>query len=259
MIGDGKTNEIAMYELGTSQVQAGGGLLDQIAREKLLTARGVYGFFPANSSGDNVELRGDTPVTFHFLRQQMEKPDGQPNLCLADFIAPAGVGQDYIGAFAVTAGLGADKLTKQFKACNDNYNAILAEALADRLAEAFAEYLHRRVRAEWGYGKNETLTIEQLIEEQYRGIRPAAGYPACPDHTEKCDPVATARCRKKHRHQADRKRRHVARQQRQRPLLCPSPEQILRRGQAGPRPDPRLPSPQSHGTCAPWKNGSAPI
>jgi 5-methyltetrahydrofolate--homocysteine methyltransferase len=122
---------------------------------------------------------------FHFLRQQMEKSDGQPNLCLADFIAPAEAGPDYIGAFAVTAGIGADELVKRFKACHDDYNAILAEALADRLAEAFAEFLHRQVRAEWGYGKNENLTVEQLIEEEYRGIRPAAGYPACPDHTEK--------------------------------------------------------------------------
>jgi 5-methyltetrahydrofolate--homocysteine methyltransferase len=160
-------------------------LLDRIVREKLLTARGVYGFFPANSSGDDVELRGASHASFHFLRQQMEKPDGQPNLCLADFIAPAAAGTDYLGAFAVTAGIGADELTRQFKACHDDYNAILAEALADRLAEAFAEHLHRRVRAEWGYGKNENLTIEQLIEEQYRGIRPAAGYPACPDHSEK--------------------------------------------------------------------------
>jgi 5-methyltetrahydrofolate--homocysteine methyltransferase len=119
---------------------------------------------------------------FHFLRQQIEKSEDQPNLCLADFVAPA---NDYIGAFAVTAGLGVDELAAQFKAQNDDYNAIMTEALADRLAEAFAEYLHKRVRAEWGYGKNETLTTEQLIEEQYRGIRPAAGYPACPDHTEK--------------------------------------------------------------------------
>jgi 5-methyltetrahydrofolate--homocysteine methyltransferase len=165
-------------------------LLDRIAREKLLTARGVYGFFPANSAGDDVEVqagaaRAPAPATFHFLRQQIEKPDGQPNLCLADFIAPREAGQDYLGAFAVTAGLGADELARQFKAGHDDYNAILAQALADRLAEAFAEYLHRRVRAEWGYGKDENLTVEQLIEEQYRGIRPAAGYPACPDHTEK--------------------------------------------------------------------------
>ncbi len=164
-------------------------LLDRIVSEKLLTARGVYGFFPANSTGDDVELYADARspralATFHFLRQQMEKPDGQPNLCLADFIAPA-AGPDYLGAFAVTAGLGVDELARQFKAGHDDYNAIMAEALADRLAEAFAEYLHQRVRAEWGYGKTENLTIEQLIDEQYRGIRPAAGYPACPDHTEK--------------------------------------------------------------------------
>jgi 5-methyltetrahydrofolate--homocysteine methyltransferase len=162
-------------------------LLQRIVHEKLLKARGVYGFFPAQSVGDDVELfAGDArrPVlaVFHFLRQQIEKPEGQPNLCLADFVAPVG---DYIGAFAVTAGLGVDALAKEFKAQNDDYNAIMTEALADRLAEAFAEYLHKRVRAEWGFGKNENLAIEQLIEEEYRGIRPAAGYPACPDHTEK--------------------------------------------------------------------------
>ncbi len=165
-------------------------LLDRIVREKLLTARGVYGFFPANSAGDDVEVfsgpsRDSALAAFHFLRQQMDKPAGQPNLCLADFIAPREAGPDYLGLFAVTAGLGADELARQFKAGHDDYNAILTAALADRLAEAFAEYLHRRVRAEWGYGKNENLTVEQLIDEQYRGIRPAAGYPACPDHSEK--------------------------------------------------------------------------
>jgi 5-methyltetrahydrofolate--homocysteine methyltransferase len=162
-------------------------LLQRIVSEKLLKARGVYGFFPAQSVGDDVELfvgdsRRQVLTVFHFLRQQVVKTEGQPNLCLADFVAPA---NDYIGAFAVTAGLGVDELAKEFKAQNDDYNAIMTEALADRLAEAFAEYLHKRVRAEWGYGQNETLTTEQLIEEQYRGIRPAAGYPACPDHTEK--------------------------------------------------------------------------
>jgi 5-methyltetrahydrofolate--homocysteine methyltransferase len=158
-------------------------LLQRIVNEKLLTARGVYGFFPAQSAGDDVILRHNGgSSTLHFLRQQIEKPDGQPNYCLADFVAGA---NDFIGGFAVTTGIGADDLVKQFKAENDDYNAIMAEALADRLAEAFAEYLHKRARIEWGYGKAENLSAEQLIDEQYRGIRPAAGYPACPDHTEK--------------------------------------------------------------------------
>jgi 5-methyltetrahydrofolate--homocysteine methyltransferase len=166
-------------------------LLEQIVNKNLLTAQGVYGFFPANSIGDDVVLftdpsRQQALATFRFLRQQIEKTDGQPNWSLADFVAPKSASRaDYIGAFAVTSGIGADELVKKFKADHDDYNAIMTEALADRLAEAFAEYLHRRVRLEWGYGKNEKLTIEQLIDEQYRGIRPAAGYPACPDHTEK--------------------------------------------------------------------------
>jgi 5-methyltetrahydrofolate--homocysteine methyltransferase len=162
-------------------------LLQRIVNKNLLQARGVYGFFPAQSTGDDVELFADGArhkvlAVFHFLRQQMEKPEGQPNLCLADFIAPT---HDYIGAFAVTSGWGVEELAREFKAQNDDYNAIMTEALADRLAEAFAEYLHKRVREEWGFGRTENLTAEQMIEEQYRGIRPAAGYPACPDHTEK--------------------------------------------------------------------------
>jgi 5-methyltetrahydrofolate--homocysteine methyltransferase len=176
-------------------------LLEKISKEKWLRLRGIYGFFPANSVGDDVELYTDEWRTsvltkFHFLRQQMEKPAGQPSLCLADFIAPKNTTQrdphyqepqfpDYIGAFAVTAGIGSDEHVKKFKADHDDYQAILLESLADRLAEAFAEYLHKKVRVEWGYGKKEVLTTEQLIEEEYRGIRPAAGYPACPDHTEK--------------------------------------------------------------------------
>jgi 5-methyltetrahydrofolate--homocysteine methyltransferase len=126
---------------------------------------------------------------FHFLRQQTVKPDGQPCRSLADFVAPR-VGRrarlpDHLGAFAVTAGHGVDELVQKYRRDHDDYSAIMAEALADRLAEAFAEFLHRRVRMEWGYGAGERLTPEQLIDEEYRGIRPAAGYPACPDHTEK--------------------------------------------------------------------------
>ncbi len=164
-------------------------LLEKIVSEKLLQPSGIYGFFPANRAGDDVELYTDTSrskalTTFHFLRQQIAKEDGTPNWCLADFVAPKGA-PDYLGAFAVTTGHGLGELVKKFKADHDDYNAIMAEALADRLAEAFAEWLHRRVRREWGYGTHENLSQEDLIEEKYRGIRPAAGYPACPDHTEK--------------------------------------------------------------------------
>ncbi len=166
-------------------------LLDRIVREKLLTARGVYAIWPANSVADDVEIYADEVrterlTTFHFLRQQMQKPAGQWNHCLADFVAPKETGlADYIGAFAVTAGIGADELAKKFQADHDDYNAILTKALADRLAEAFAEYLHQQARIAWGFGGNEKLSHEELIRERYRGIRPAAGYPASPDHTEK--------------------------------------------------------------------------
>jgi 5-methyltetrahydrofolate--homocysteine methyltransferase len=166
-------------------------LLGRIVREKLLTARAVYGFFPANSVGDDIELyrdetRREVLTKFHTLRQQMDKPGGQFNEALADFIAPkAGGLADYLGAFAVSTGHGTDELAKQFEADHDDYNSIMVKALADRLAEAFAECLHQRARADWGYGAAEKLTHEELIREKYRGIRPAAGYPACPDHTEK--------------------------------------------------------------------------
>jgi 5-methyltetrahydrofolate--homocysteine methyltransferase len=166
-------------------------LLNRIVREKLLKARGVYGFFPANAVGDDVEVyadasRSEVLTTLHFLRQQAEKREGEPNKSLSDFIAPKETGlPDYIGGFAVTAGIGAEELVLRFKAEHDDYNAIMAAALADRLAEAFAEYLHARARREWGYGADENLTPEDLIRERYRGIRPAPGYPACPDHTEK--------------------------------------------------------------------------
>jgi len=164
-------------------------LLQRIISEKLLTPRCVYGIFPANSIGDDVELytnadRTQVLTTLHFLRQQIIKDDGSPNLCLADYIAPKGL-PDFIGGFAVTSGHGLKELVEKFKADHDDYNAIMAEALADRLAEAFAEFLHKQVRTAWGFGENENLSTEDLIEEKYRGIRPAAGYPACPDHTEK--------------------------------------------------------------------------
>jgi 5-methyltetrahydrofolate--homocysteine methyltransferase len=172
----------------------GNTLLDEIVAGELLTARGVYGLFPACAVGDDVQLFADeehtTPLgRFHFLRQQGasgEREKDGPNRSLADFVAPEGSGlRDHLGAFAVTTGLGLKELCDSFRAKHDDYSAIMAEALADRLAEAFAEYAHKLARDEWGFGKAESLTTDQLIAEKYRGIRPAAGYPACPDHTEK--------------------------------------------------------------------------
>ena len=166
-------------------------LLDDIIEKELLTARGVYGFFPANAAGDDVELyadckRAEVLERFHFLRQQANREGSEPCRSLADFIAPKETGlADHIGAFAVTSGIGLKELCDKFRAGHDDYNAIMAEAIADRLAEAFAECLHKRVRDEWGYGCEEHLSSAELIQEKYRGIRPAAGYPACPDHTEK--------------------------------------------------------------------------
>jgi 5-methyltetrahydrofolate--homocysteine methyltransferase len=166
-------------------------LLDRIIEKNLIAANAVYGFFPANVVGDDVELytdckRGDVLHQFHFLRQQANREGNEPCRSLADFIAPKETGlRDYIGAFAVTSGMGLKELCDRFRAEHDDYNAIMAEAIADRLAEAFAECLHKRVREEWGYGCEENLANADLIQEKYRGIRPAPGYPACPDHTEK--------------------------------------------------------------------------
>jgi 5-methyltetrahydrofolate--homocysteine methyltransferase len=166
-------------------------LLDVIVEKNLISAHGVYGFFAANAVGDDVELYTDATrqnvlVRFHFLRQQSDREGNEPCRSLADFIAPKETGlADHIGAFAVTSGIGVKELCDRFRAEHDDYNAIMAEAIADRLAEAFAECLHKRVRVEWGYGCIEGLSNEDLIDEKYRGIRPAAGYPACPDHTEK--------------------------------------------------------------------------
>lgn len=163
-------------------------MLDRIVSEQWLTARGVFGLWPAASVGDDVELEvGGRVERLHFLRQQVDKPVDRPDFCLADFVAPQDSGrQDWIGMFAVTAGIGIDAHVARFEADHDDYNAILLKALADRLAEAFAERLHQRVRTEfWGYAADETLDNESLIAERYRGIRPAPGYPACPEHSEK--------------------------------------------------------------------------
>jgi 5-methyltetrahydrofolate--homocysteine methyltransferase len=166
-------------------------LLAEIVSRRLLTARGVAGFFPANSVGDDIEVYADPSrtrllATFCTLRQQMEKPEPEPELALADFIAPKETGlEDYLGAFAVTAGIGAAELSARFEKAHDDYNSILAKALADRLAEALAEWMHKQARDAWGFGKDEHLAPADLLRERYRGIRPAPGYPAQPDHTEK--------------------------------------------------------------------------
>jgi 5-methyltetrahydrofolate--homocysteine methyltransferase len=166
-------------------------MLDQIVAGDWLQARGVIGLFPVSRDGDDVtvytdEQRSEAIGAFHFLRQQEQKPSGKPNRSLADFIAPSGHGGDYLGAFAVTTGIGIDERVAAFEAGHDDYRAIMLKALADRLAEAFAEYLHQQVRRDhWGYAGDESVSDDDLIRENYRGIRPAPGYPACPDHTEK--------------------------------------------------------------------------
>jgi 5-methyltetrahydrofolate--homocysteine methyltransferase len=166
-------------------------LLERILDEKLLRARAVYGFWPASADGDDVVLWTDASrraqaARFPMLRQQRELAEGKPLLSLADFVAPLESGiPDAVGAFAVTAGIGAHELAARYERQHDDYHAIMVKALADRLAEACAEWLHLRVRREWGYARDERLSLEDLIAERYRGIRPAFGYPACPDHSEK--------------------------------------------------------------------------
>jgi len=165
-------------------------LLERIVAERLLTARAVYGFWPAASEGADVvvydESRRVERVRFAMLRQQAAKANAEPYLSLADFVAPADGGlSDHVGAFAVTAGIGAGELVAHYEAEHDDYTAILVRALADRLAEALAEWLHQRVRREWGYGRDEQLPLDDILKERYRGIRPAFGYPACPDHLPK--------------------------------------------------------------------------
>jgi 5-methyltetrahydrofolate--homocysteine methyltransferase len=167
-------------------------MLDRIIEEKILKAKGVIGFFPANAVGDDLEVykdesRKDIIAVFRNLRNQVQKPDDTPNLCLSDFVAPKSSGKvDYIGGFAVTAGLGIDHYLKEFEADHDDYSSIMIKALADRLAEAFTEIIHERVRKQyWGYVPDENLSLDDLLLEKYQGIRPAHGYPACPDHSEK--------------------------------------------------------------------------
>ena len=168
-------------------------MLKRIISENWLQAKAIVGFYPANSIGDDIEVyndesRSNTATVFHNLRQQVQKKAiDKANRCLSDFIAPKDSGiNDYIGAFAVTTGIGIDEHIAEFEKNHDDYKAIMLKALADRLAEAFAERMHERVRKEfWAYAKDESLNNDQLIKEQYKGIRPAAGYPACPDHTEK--------------------------------------------------------------------------
>jgi len=181
-------------------------LLDRIIAERLLTVRGVYGFWPAHSLSDDIVIYEPGPaeaghytdqreqpdrdarevLRFNMLRQQEQQSDGNPNLSLADFVAPNDGGlQDSLGAFAITAGIGAEDLAAAYERRMDDYHAIMVKALADRLAEASAEWLHARARADWGYGTDEHLSNEDLIAGRYRGIRPAFGYPACPDHSEK--------------------------------------------------------------------------
>jgi 5-methyltetrahydrofolate--homocysteine methyltransferase len=166
-------------------------LLDEIVDRGLLRAKATYGLWPAHAEGDDIVVFGDEARTqellrFNMLRQQTTRGSVASYLSLADFVAPKATGlRDHIGAFAVTAGVGADEVAGRYEASNDDYSAIMVKALADRLAEAFAEFLHEQARRDWGYGAQERLSTDQLITEKYRGIRPAFGYPACPDHTEK--------------------------------------------------------------------------
>lgn len=166
-------------------------LLDKIVAEELFTANGVYAFWPANSDGDDIVLYSDddrkTEIgRMHTIRQQWERKGQKDFRALSDYIAPIDSGRkDFLGGFAVTAGIGCQDLASKFDADHDDYNSIMTKALADRLAEAFAEWLHAKARTDWGFGADENLSNEEMIAEKYRGIRPAAGYPAQPDHTEK--------------------------------------------------------------------------
>jgi len=197
------TDEVVGVE-ATRVYADGQRMLKKIVEGRWLTANAVVALYPANSVVDDIELytdeqRGRVAMTWHGLRQQTEKQEIEgvmrPSRCLSDFVAPKGVGQDYVGMFAVTAGINAEKKEQLFIAAQDDYSAIMFKALADRLAEAFAEAMHLRVRTDlWGYAANEQLSAEDLIAEKYQGIRPAPGYPACPDHSVKKEMFALLQC-----------------------------------------------------------------
>jgi 5-methyltetrahydrofolate--homocysteine methyltransferase len=185
-------DDAVVGEAARNVLAEGTAMLKKIVEGRWLTANALFGLFPAAAVDDDIEIYADEArervlMTWHNLRQQNVKPAGRPNYCLADFIAPRGAGvKDYIGAFAVTAGIGIEKKLEEFERAHDDYSSIMLKALADRLAEAYTELLHKRVRKEfWAYARDEALECDALIKEQYRGIRPAPGYPACPDHTEK--------------------------------------------------------------------------
>ena len=217
-------------------------LLEQIVREELLEARAVIGFFPANSVQEDIEVYADESrhllTTFHTLRQQQVKGNQEPNYAVGDFIAPRESGKlDYIGGFAVTAGLHIEPIVEKFEKDNDDYNALMTKALADRLAEGLAELMHKRARIEWGFGKDENLEVTDLIHERYRGIRPAPGYPALPDHTEK-RLLFDLLCVEKHTgHQSYGKFRHVSCSIGKRILFFASGIEIFCRWENRPQPD----------------------
>ena len=218
-------------------------MLDLIVKENWFKAQATIGFWPANADGDDIVVYADDSrkqkiATFHTLRQQLEKREGRFNAALSDFIAPVASGvPDYIGAFVVTAGIGEDVVADRFKNANDDYSSILCKALADRLAEAFAERMHARVRREfWGYAPDEALAPDQLILEQYKGIRPAPGYPAQPDHTEKATLFALLDAEEHRRRETDRKLRDVAGLVGVGALFRPSRKLLFRRRQDRARP-----------------------
>ncbi len=243
-----------MGEAARNVFRDGQAMLERAVKGRWLSANGVFGIWPANSVGDDIEIYSDETrahvlMTWHNLRQQNEKPAGNPNQCLADFVAPKDSGvADYLGAFAVAAGFGIEAKVKEFEAKHDDFSAIMLKAIADRLAEAFAEHLHHRVRTEyWGYAAGEALANEELIAEKYAGIRPAVGYPSCPDHTEKGGLFALLDAEKNAGITHHGVLRDAAHRGGERLLLLASAVALLRRRQDRARPGRGLRAPQGHG------------